>query len=408
MMKKSVNTKEQNRIAALYELKILETPPDERFDRIVRLTSSYLSVPIAFISFIDTHHQWFKSSCGLSLSKISRNDSFCHYTIQQSKPMIIPDALLDERFCKNPYVTDSPYIRFYAGFPLSTVDGFNVGTLCVIDKAPRDLNETQIKILKDLATLAEDQLTLLDISLLEKTIREKNISLTKAKKELEIRNNFIRKAFGSFMSDEIVTELLEAKTELKLGGEERRITILFSDLRNFTTLSERFSADKIVAALNNYYGKMVDVIEKYNGTVDSFIGDAIMVVFGAPYSGDDDAYRAIVCALEMQASMPVVNEMNRNSGLPELEMGIGINTGCAIVGNIGSQKRMQYSAIGSPVNLASRIQDLTLGGQILISETTYQEVSNSLTLNGHLRVKVKGIASPITIYDIVGLDKKSV
>ncbi|HAU1639691.1 TPA: adenylate/guanylate cyclase domain-containing protein, partial [Legionella pneumophila] len=99
--------------------------------------------------------------------------------------------------------------------------------------------------------------------------------------------------------------------------------------------------------------------------------------------------------------------MNRNCSLPELAMGIGINTGYAIVGNIGSQKRMQYSAIGSPVNLASRIQDLTLGGQILISEATYQEVNQSLELNGHLRVKVKGIASPITIYDVIGLDKKS-
>ncbi|HCR5178864.1 TPA: adenylate/guanylate cyclase domain-containing protein, partial [Legionella pneumophila] len=283
----------------------------------------------------------------------------------------------------------------------------NVGTLCAIDKKPRNLDETEIQILKDLATLAEDQVNLLDISLLERAVREKNISLTKAKKELEMRNNFIRKVFGSFMSDEIVAALLESKSELKLGGEERKITILFSDLRNFTTLSEHFPADKIVAALNNHYGKMVDVIEKYNGTVDSFIGDAIMVVFGAPHSGGDDAYRAIACALEMQATMQEVNAMNRNSSLPELAMGIGINTGYAIVGNIGSQKRMQYSAIGSPVNLASRIQDLTLGGQILISEATYQEVNHSLELNGHLRVKVKGIAAPITIYDVVGLDKKS-
>ncbi|MFO9236933.1 adenylate/guanylate cyclase domain-containing protein [Legionella pneumophila serogroup 1] len=407
IMKKPLDTTEQNRIAALYELKILDTPADERFDRIIRLTSGYLSVPIAFISFIDSKHQWFKSSCGIGLNKISRNDSFCHYTIQQSKPMIIPDALLDERFCNNPYVTNSPNIRFYAGFPLSTVDGFNVGTLCAIDKKPRNLDETEIQILKDLATLAEDQVNLLDISLLERAVREKNISLTKAKKELEMRNNFIRKVFGSFMSDEIVAALLESKSELKLGGEERKITILFSDLRNFTTLSEHFPADKIVAALNNHYGKMVDVIEKYNGTVDSFIGDAIMVVFGAPHSGGDDAYRAIACALEMQATMQEVNAMNRNNSLPELAMGIGINTGYAIVGNIGSQKRMQYSAIGSPVNLASRIQDLTLGGQILISEATYQEVSHSLELNGHLRVKVKGIAAPITIYDVIGLGKKT-
>ncbi|RUQ95614.1 adenylate/guanylate cyclase domain-containing protein [Legionella septentrionalis] len=387
---------EEHRLAALYELKILDTPPEERFDRIIRLTAKYFSTPIAYIAFIDRERQWLKSSQGLSVKQTPRNISFCHHTIQQNTPLIVTDATQDTRFCNSPLVLDTPHMRFYAGIPLATIQGFNVGTLCVSDQIPRDLDADQIQLLKDLATLAEDQLTLLDISKLEKMIREKN-------EELALRNNFIRKAFSSFMSDEIVSKLLESTQKLTVGGEERKITVLFSDLRNFTPLAETYPADKIVSMLNNYYAHMVDVIEKYNGTIDSFIGDAIMVLFGAPYSGEDDAKRAIACALDMQEEMTRVNSINKTNNLPALQMGIGVNTGYAIVGTIGSEKRMQYSAIGSSVNLASRIQDLTLGGQILISAATYQEVAGKIDLHGHLRVKVKGIDSPITIYDVMGL-----
>jgi adenylate cyclase len=402
-MKKKLNTNESERLTALYELKILDTPPEERFDRIVRLASHYLSTPIAYIALLDTDRQWFKASCGLSAKQTPRSISFCNHTIQQDHPLIVPDATLDDRFSSSPLVTDSPNIRFYAGFPLSTAEGFNIGTLCISDSMPRQLEAAQLKILQDLADLAEDQLALLDIYELEKKILDKNLSLEKAKKELELRNDFIRQTFSCFMSDDVVSQLLESQSTLKLGGEQRKVTILFSDLKRFTPLSEKYPAEKIVAALNNYFSHMVSVIEKYNGTIDSFIGDAIMVIFGAPCRDGQEAERSIACALEMQQSMEAVNAFNRKNDLPELEMGIGINTGEAIIGNIGSKRRMQYSAIGSPVNLAARIQGLSLGGQILISEETRQEVGSLLKSNGHLRVKVKGVNAPITIYDVAGL-----
>ncbi|MCC5792214.1 MAG: GAF domain-containing protein [Legionellaceae bacterium] len=396
---------ESDRLAALYELKILDTPPEERFDRIVRLASRYLSAPIAYIALLDTDRQWFKASCGLQAKQTPRNISFCNHTIQQAHPLVVPDARQDERFANSPLVTNAPNIRFYAGFPLSTAEGFKVGTLCISDTSPRQLQPEQLSILKDLADLAEDQLTLLDIYEMEKKIRDKNASLQKAKKALELRNDFIRKTFSCFMSDDVVNELLKPRSKLKLGGEQRKITILFSDLRNFTPLSEQYPAEKIVAALNNYFGHMVSIIESYNGTIDSFIGDAIMVLFGAPFSDGKEAERAIACALAMQQNMEEVNRYNRKNKLPELNMGIGINTGQAIIGNIGSEKRMQYSAIGSPVNLAARIQDLSLGGQVLISEATRQEVDGLLQTSGHLRVKVKGVDTPITIYDVASLNQ---
>lgn len=402
-MNKKLDNDESDRLAALYELKILDTQPEERFDRIVRLTSQLFSTPIAYIALLDAERQWFKASLGLEQKQTPRNISFCNHTIQQDRPLVVPDAVQDERFADSPLVTKAPSIRFYAGVPLSTAEGFNVGTLCVSDTTPRQLKPWQLKILKDLANLAEDQLTLLDIYELEKKIREKNTYLEKAKKELELRNDFIRKTFSCFMSDDVVNQLLESQSTLKLGGEQRKTTILFSDLRGFTPLSEQYPADKIVTTLNHYFSHMISIIEKYNGTIDSFIGDAIMVIFGAPCSDGEEAKRAIACALEMQQNMDVVNDFNRKNNLPELEMGIGINTGDVIIGNIGSNKRMQYSAIGSPVNLAARIQDLSLGGQVLISEATRNEVGHLVQTNGHLRVKVKGIDAPITIYDVAWL-----
>lgn len=388
------------RLAALYELHIMDTPPEERFDRITRLAALLLDVPTAYIAFLDADRQWFKSRCGMETSETPRNVSFCTYTIQQNELIVIPDTHLDPRFANSPLVVGDPNTRFYAGFPISTPDGFKVGTLCVIDREPREIPKEKLKLLVDLAGLVADQLNLIDVVQLEQHMRSLNTELEKAKKELELRNEFIQKAFSCYMSDEVVEKLLESNTPLLLGGEERHITVLFSDLRDFTGLFEHLPAERVVAALNIYYGKMVDIILKHKGTIDAFIGDAVLALFGAPYSGVDDSLRAVACALEMQEAMKSVNEENCRNGLPELAMGIGINTGDAVVGNIGSAKRMKYSAIGAPVNLAARIQDFTLGGQILISESTLKEVEHLVHINGKLRVKMKGLKAPVTIYEI--------
>ncbi len=395
--------KEIERLAALYELNIMDTPPEERFDRITRLASLLLQVPTAYIAFLDSDRQWFKSRCNLEASETPRNISFCTYTIQQDELMVVPDALLDPRFADSPLVVDDPHTRFYAGYPISTPEGYNVGTLCVIDTVPRDIPPEQLGFLKDLARIAEDQLALVDIMKLEQQVRNANAELGAAKVELEKRNEFIRKAFSSYMSDDVVESLLQSEESLVLGGEERRITALFCDLRDFTVISEHIPPNRIVATLNNYYGEMVEIILKHKGTIDAFIGDAIMVLFGAPYSDEKDTLRAVACAVEMQLAMKTVNEKNRKASLPELSMGIGINTGFAAVGNIGSAKRMKYSAVGSPVNLAARIQTFSLGGQVLISEVTCQDVKEFIQINGHLRVKMKGIKHSVTIYDVGGV-----
>lgn len=380
---------EQRRLQALESLKIMDSLPEESYDRLVHLAVELLDIPICYIAFLDEKRLWFKSLYGLKEKQTPRYITFCNETIKKNEPLVIKDTYLDERFAQNPYVQEVPFIRFYAGVPLTDPDGYNVGTFCLADTQPKDMEPKQMALLLKLANIAKDQLTL----------RHANQLLEKIKKQLELRNKFIRKTFSFYMSDEVVNTILESPSN-KLGGNETKITILFSDLRNFTPLSEQQPAEQLVALLNTYFTKMVNVIEKHKGTVDSFIGDAVMVMFGAPYSTGDDSLRAINCALEMQRELTKLNRTNKKLGLPHLEMGVGINTGTAVVGNMGSKKRMQYSAIGSSVNLSSRIQGLSLGGQILISEATYLEVAEHIEIKGHLRVKVKGIESPITIYDV--------
>ncbi|KTC85615.1 MULTISPECIES: adenylate/guanylate cyclase domain-containing protein [Legionella] len=391
---KSHQRLEQERLEALAALKILDTAPEENYDRLVHLAVDFFQIPICFISFLDETRQWFKSQHGLQQKQLPRHLTFCNETIKRTEPLIINDTHLNEQFANNPYVRQDPYIRFYAGVPLTNPQGYNVGTFCLADTSPKELDAKQLNLLLNLANIAIDEISL----------RNANFLLRKIRKQLELRNRFIHKIFSFYMSDEVVKTILESPERQKLGGQENKITIMFSDLRNFTPLSEALSGEKLISLLNGYFTKMVRVIEKYQGTVDAFIGDAIMVIFGAPHSLGNDSLRAITCALEMQKELKKLNRANQKLNLPHLEMGIGINTGLAVVGNIGSKKRMQYSAIGSAVNLSSRIQGLSLGGQTLISESTYQEVAKDIEISGHLRVKVKGIDSPITIYDVARLN----
>lgn len=215
----------------------------------------------------------------------------------------------------------------------------------------------------------------------------------------------IRKIFGRYLNDEVVAHVLEDPEGLKLGGERRRITILTSDLRGFTSLSERLSPEEVVKVLNLYLEHMASIITQYQGTIDEFLGDGLLVLFGAPTSRDNDAQRAVACAVAMQLAMEQVNAEMKQRNLPPLEMGIGLDTGEVVLGNIGSEQRTKYGVIGSHVNLAYRIESYTLGGQILISDSTLTEAGASIIhIVAEKEVRPKGIATPITIYEVGGIN----
>lgn len=239
------------------------------------------------------------------------------------------------------------------------------------------------------------------INLLERN--EAYNALLESQKKLEIRNQFIRDTFGRYLSDDIVDSILESPEGMKLGGEKRRITIMMTDLRGFTAMSERLPAESVVSIINNYLAVMTEIILKYQGTIDEFIGDSILVIFGAPILRDDDAKRAVACAVEMQLAMEEVNRRNREGSYPEVSQGIGINTGDLVVGNIGSEKRSKYGVVGRNVNLASRIESFTVGGQILISESTMKDCGPMLRIDDQMEVRPKGFKDPITIYEVGGI-----
>jgi adenylate cyclase len=188
-----------------------------------------------------------------------------------------------------------------------------------------------------------------------------------------------------------------------MGGEKRKITMLMSDLRGFTSLSERLPPQRVVAMLNRYLAAMVTIIKQYQGTIDEFIGDAIFVLFGAPVWKDDDAQRAVACAVAMQLAMEEVNEQNRREDLPEVEMGIGLHTGQVVLGNIGSPERMKYGVVGRHVNLTSRIQSYTTGGQILVSESTRREAGPASKIGKQMEIKAKGIEHPVSVSEALGI-----
>jgi class 3 adenylate cyclase len=220
------------------------------------------------------------------------------------------------------------------------------------------------------------------------------------RQQLERNEKFIRATFGRYLSDEIVTDILERPEGLELGGDLRQVTIMMSDIRGFTTLSERLAPAQVVTMLNRYLGAMTDIIMEHQGTIDEFIGDAILAVFGAPHRRDDDADRAVNCALAMQAAMSEINALNEAEGLPAIQTGIALNTGDVIAGNIGSERRSKYGFVGHAMNVTSRIEDLSAGGEILVSDSTLQNLRGQFQVSDSQELKVKGIDQSIVVHKI--------
>jgi len=219
--------------------------------------------------------------------------------------------------------------------------------------------------------------------------------------ELERNHRFIRSTFGRYLSNDIVESLLDNPDGQTLGGSKRNVAILMADIRSFTKLSERLDAQQVVRILNNYLGVMSDIIVKHGGTVDEFIGDAILALFGAPVEADDIADAAIACAIEMQQAMSGVNDKNREMGLPEIHMGIGVNYGEVVAGNIGSETRAKYGVVGTPVNMASRIQAISSPGEVLASEQVVNAIVNTPPATGSKRTFIpKGSDHPLTLFPI--------
>ena len=214
---------------------------------------------------------------------------------------------------------------------------------------------------------------------------------------------FIRNTFGRYLSKRVVDEILESPNGQEIGGHRKTVTVVMSDLRGFTSLSETRDPEDMVRLLNRYLERMSKVIVEYDGMIDEFIGDAILTVFGVPEEHDDDPLRAVACALAMQNALVELNNELTHEGYPVLEMGIGINTGSVIVGNIGSEIRAKYGIVGATVNMASRIESNTVGGEVLMGESTYRLVKEAVTADPPHTVMMKGLKRPLVIYPVTAI-----
>jgi adenylate cyclase len=220
----------------------------------------------------------------------------------------------------------------------------------------------------------------------------------------ERRTRFLKNAFGTYVSPEIVNRLTREGYGLKLGGEKKELTVLFSDIRDFTYFSERFDSQQTVTFLNHYLSSMSEVIFKHQGTIDKFIGDAIMAIFGAPVPQENHAEKACLVALGMVENLNQVNRDNIKLGFPKIGIGVGINTGDMTIGNIGSNKRFDYTVIGDAVNLGARLEGLTkfFDVQIIVSEFTHDVVKNQeLKFRELGNVVVKGKEKSVKIYQLL-------
>lgn len=217
------------------------------------------------------------------------------------------------------------------------------------------------------------------------------------------QRDFIRNTFGRYVSPEVARALLDSPEGLRLGGEKRVVTILMSDLRGYTRFAEQGDPARVMEVLNAYLGRMTDIVVEHGGTVNEFIGDAIFAVFGAPIAHADHAERAAAAALAMQRAMAEINARHATERLPPFEMGIGLNTGEAVVGNIGSEQRAKYAVVGSAVNLAARIESATVGGQIYIGAGTYEAIRDIAEVLPPLSVEMKGLSAPVVLYALTGL-----
>ena len=210
--------------------------------------------------------------------------------------------------------------------------------------------------------------------------------------------DFISNTFGRYVDQEIARELMSRPEATRLGGEKRAVAILMSDLRDFTPLSETLSPDVTISMLNRYFSRMIDTIQKHRGIIVDFFGDALLIFFD-PMEGSvkSSIHKAILCALEMQRNMEIFNAENRSEGLPELKMGIGVNAGEVVVGNIGSEARAKYGIVGSSVNVTQRIQSHAKGGEVVVSESVHKAMDN-LVIKKAFNARLKGIEEPVSLY----------
>ena len=233
--------------------------------------------------------------------------------------------------------------------------------------------------------------------------RDLSLSYQRSKREEELRNRISR-----YVGNNLVEKLIDLKDGVFLETERNTVTVLFADIRSFTAIAERMAAEEVVSMLNEYFSIMVDIIFKNNGLLDKFVGDQLIAVFGLVEAEGNHPDNAIRAALEMTAATQKLGQARQARGLEVFEAGIGINTGAAIIGNIGSENRMDYTVIGDCVNIAARLEQMAKGGEIIVGEKTYLQRTGNFYFESRGEVYVKNKLEPVICYNVLGYAKDNV
>ncbi len=343
--------------------------------------------------------------------------SVVHYAARTSEAVVVGDALHEGRFTRDPYVMRARPLSVMcvsvnhqgALRAILYVEHRDIAGAFTADRVEvTGLLASQFAISFENARLYDD----MEGQVAQRTeeLAQKNVELEGTLDDLRVAqtkllasNEFIRRTFGRYVSDSVVDHLLEAPEGLTLGGERRPVTVLASDLRGFTAMAERLEPEETIEVMNRYFEAMFEPIHEYSGTISAIQGDGLFVFFGIPVAIDDAPRQAVACAIAM---MRALDEL-KQSGDPRvagLEMGIGVHTGSAVVGNVGSHHRAVYGAMGFDVNLAARIEACTVGGQVLVSDATAAAMGDDLATTGTAQFSVKGAAEPLVLFEVEGIE----
>lgn len=299
----------------------------------------------------------------------------------EKEPILVTDAASDKRF------TGSESLK---------MSGLRSAMLAPLIGANRLLGMIYVDNLKRASAFTQEELNVFALVAAQAAAALDNALTHEQLAESAIQ----RSALERFLSPEVVELIASNPGGVRLGGVNQKATILFADIRGFTSLSEKMPPEQVVEVLNEYFTRVTDVIFDHGGMLDKYIGDGVMAVFGAPISKGNDALNAVKAAIEIQR---LVLEMNRDAGArkwPELHVGIGINTGVVIAGNIGSPKRLDYTVIGDTVNTASRLMSKASSEQIILSVATAQEIGSGFKLTSLPPLELKGKAEPMAAFEV--------
>jgi adenylate cyclase len=370
---------EFDRLADVRALGIIGDCCEERFDRITRLASRLFEAPIAYVSIIEENRQWFKSQVGFTQREAPREFSFCGHAIMADDTMVVPDALQDQRFARNPNVAGEPYLRFYIGHPLRGPGGHKVGTLCLMDQKPRDFAPSQVELFRELAALVERELNLTEMIGYQQEILRTKEALIESQRDLA--RLYEELGVEKQKTDDLLRNILPdpVADELKQHGRVDAVSydcasVMFTDFVDFTHASEQLSPQQLVDELHVCFSQFDRIIAQYGVEKLKTIGDGYMCVSGIPNAGENHASQLVTAALAIRDWMRAHQAERELAGLPAWNIRIGINSGPVVAGVVGLDK-FAYDIWGDTVNIASRLETGSLPGQVNISRTTHDLIA---------------------------------